>query len=351
MWYGRRARARFLGLGELPIDGFAFCASQPALARAFFGPRFNVSFHLSRKVPSRWRWRGALSTRRDVRAEPKREQLSVGLRWRVLRRQRHGRRGRGPRRWRSCSRTRCRRCAPHVSPSLPRPALTRPRARQLLDERLQPWEVANTEMDERLRAQEAAVAQLARDVEGQLDEERGARRRVREQLTAAEAYVSARRVGAARIDEVYERLEHVGARVDNDFEDDAHHDAMSDEVFGHFAEAGARCAEVRQQMMRECRQRFRDLRVPPLALFQQIDVDRNGRIDREEFIRALRPALGSATEYTGDRQSVLTSAPEQDLRWFFAEVRRKPKQKLLLLLYLGVACPHGLIGGQARPSL
>ena len=195
-----------------------------------------------------------------------------------------------------------------------------PRAQQLLDERLQPWEVANTEMDERLRAQEAAVAQLARDVEGQLDEERGARRRVREQLTAAEAYVSARRVGAARIDEVYERLEHVGARVDNDFEDDAHHDAMSDEVFGHFAEAGARCAEVRQQMMRECRQRFRDLRVPPLALFQQIDVDRNGRIDREEFIRALRPALGSATEYTGDRQSVLTSAPEQDLRWFFAEV-------------------------------
>lgn len=146
----------------------------------------------------------------------------------------------------------------------------------LLDDQLQRWEMDNTEMDNQLQHQEAAVAKLVQDVEGALTDEGRMRRSFIDRLGEAEQYVASRRVGPLRMDELYEDLEHIGARVDNDFDSlvHAHEHAMSDDVFMHFASAGEKCGEVRAKLMQQTQQRFRKMRLSPLQLFRKLDSDR-----------------------------------------------------------------------------
>ena len=48
-----------------------------------------------------------------------------------------------------------------------------------------------------------------------------------------------------------EELEHIGARVDNDFDSLDHAGSkLSDDVFMHFANAGEKCSEVRSLFAR-----------------------------------------------------------------------------------------------------
>jgi hypothetical protein len=167
----------------------------------------------------------------------------------------------------------------------------------LLDDQLQKWEMDNSEMDNQLQQQEAVVAKLVQDVEGALGEEDRVRKTFVQRLGEAEQYVAARRVGPARIDELYEELEHIAARVDNDFDSLGHsHVSKSEEVFLHFTEAGEKCGEVRKNLMHHCRRRFRRMGVSPEMLFQELDANHDGTIDEDEFLEAVRGFDSSTLE-------------------------------------------------------
>ena len=61
----------------------------------------------------------------------------------------------------------------------------------LLDDQLQKWEMDNTEMDNQLQQQEAAVAKLVQDVEGALADEGRVRRGFVDRLVRSQSNAAA----------------------------------------------------------------------------------------------------------------------------------------------------------------
>lgn len=157
----------------------------------------------------------------------------------------------------------------------------------LLDEQLQQWSLSNTELDNTLQQQEALVDALVNDVESALAEERQKRHSIAQTLDSAKKFVEARRIGPAEFDELFERLESIGAIVDNDFEEDEANDP-TESLFRHVASAGEKCGQVHGSLITSCRLRFRKMNLSPEELFNRIDADRSGYVEQEEFIAVVK---------------------------------------------------------------
>ncbi len=157
----------------------------------------------------------------------------------------------------------------------------------LLDDQLQQWTMSNTEMDNTLQQQEALVASLVNDVESALGEERQKRQSIAQTLDAAKTYVEARRMGPVEFDDYFERLESIGAIVDNDFEEDEADDP-SEALLHQFEIAGEKCDRANGATMSRCRMRFRRMNLSPEELFNLFDTDGSGHVDVEEFLSVVK---------------------------------------------------------------